>query len=49
MKKLILVFALACFVAFGSLGVQKTFASTDNVEIVNMDLDDDPDKNKKDS
>jgi hypothetical protein len=47
MKKLILVFALACFVAFGTLGVQKTLASTDNVEIVNMNLDDDPEKNKK--
>jgi hypothetical protein len=47
MKKLILVFALACFVAFGTLGVQKTLASTDNVEIVKMNLDDDPDKDKK--
>lgn len=47
MKKLILVFALACFVAFGTLGVQKTLASVDNVEILNMNLDDDPDKDKK--
>lgn len=47
MKKLILVFALACFVAFGTLGVQKTLASVDNVEIMNMNLDDDPEKNKK--
>lgn len=47
MKKLILVFALACFVAFGTLGVQKTMASVDNIEIVNMNLDDDPEKDKK--
>lgn len=49
MKKLILGIALTCFIAFGSFGVQQASASvdTDNVEIVNLQLDDDPDKNKK--
>ena len=47
MKKLILGIALACFIAFGTVGVQQAVASVDNVEIVNLQLDDDPDKNKK--
>lgn len=40
-------FALVCFVAFGTLGIQSAVASADNVEIVNLKMDDDPDKNKK--
>jgi hypothetical protein len=47
MKKLILGFALACFVAFGTFSIQSAFASDSNMEIVKLQLDDDPDKNKK--
>ena len=47
MKKVMIGFALVCFVAFGTLGIQNAVASTDNVEIVNLNLDDDPDKDKK--
>ena len=47
MKKLIIGLALACFVAFGTIGIQSAVASVDNVEIVNLQLDDDPEKNKK--
>ena len=47
MKKLILGIALACFIVFGTVGVQQAVASVDNVEIVKLQLDDDPDKNKK--
>jgi hypothetical protein len=47
MKKLIIGMALACFIAFGTVGIQTAVASIDNVEIVNLQLDDDPDKNKK--
>lgn len=47
MKKLILGIALTCFIAFGTIAVQQAVASVDNVEIVNLQLDDDPDKNKK--
>ena len=47
MKKLMIGFALVCFVAFGTMGIQSAVASADNVEIVNLQLDDDPDKNKK--
>lgn len=46
MKKLIIGFALVCFVAFGTFGVQNAVASTDNIEIVTLNLDDDPDKAK---
>ena len=42
MKKLILGLALICFIAFGTFGVQTAVASTDNVEIVKLNLDDDP-------
>ena len=47
MKKVMIGFALVCFVAFGTLGIQNAAASTDNVEIVKLNLDDDPDKDKK--
>lgn len=47
MKKLIIGMALACFIAFGTVGIQTAVASVDNVEIVNLQLDDDPEKNKK--
>lgn len=47
MKKLILGIALTCFVAFGTMSIQSVVASADNSEIVNLQLDDDPDKNKK--
>ncbi len=47
MKKLILGFALACFVAFGTFSIQSAVAADDNMEIVKLQLDDDPDKNKK--
>ena len=47
MKKLIIGFALICFVAFGTFSVQTAVASTDNVEMVQLNLDDDPEKNKK--
>lgn len=47
MKKLILGVALACFVAFGAMSVHIATASAENIEIVNLQLDDDPDKNKK--
>ncbi|RLD78598.1 MAG: hypothetical protein DRJ15_11235 [Bacteroidetes bacterium] len=47
MKKLLIGFALVCFVAFGTLGIQSAVASVDNMEIVKLQLDDDPDKNKK--
>jgi len=47
MKKLIFGFALACFVAFGTFSIQSAVASVDNMEIVKLQLDDDPDKNKK--
>ncbi len=47
MKKLILGFALACFVAFGTFGIQTATASADNIEIVNLNLDDDPKKDAK--
>jgi len=47
MKKLILGIALTCFVAFGTMSIQPVVASADNSEIVNLQLDDDPDKNKK--
>jgi len=47
MKKMIIGFALVCFVAFGTFGVQSAIASVDNMEIVKLQLDDDPDKNKK--
>ena len=47
MKKMIIGFALVCFVAFGTFGVQSAIASADNMEIVKLQLDDDPDKNKK--
>lgn len=46
MKKMFLAFALVCFVAFGTLGFQSAVAAVDNVEIVTMDLDGDPDQNK---
>jgi len=47
MKKIILGIAFACFVAFGTFGIQSAVASVDNMEIVKLQLDDDPDKNKK--
>lgn len=47
MKKLILGLALACFVALGTFGIQTAVASADNVEIVNLNLDDDPKKDAK--
>lgn len=47
MKKLIIGFALVCFVAFGTLGIQSVMASSDNVEVVKMNLDDEPKKDKK--
>jgi len=47
MKKMIIGFALVCFVAFGTFGVQSAIASVDNMEIVKLQLDDDPDKDKK--
>jgi hypothetical protein len=47
MKKMILGFALVCFVAFGTFSIQSAMAVEDNVEIVKMNFDDDPDKNKK--
>ena len=47
MKKLLIGFALICFVAFGTLGIQSAVALVDNMEIVKLQLDDDPDKNKK--
>ena len=47
MKKLLIGFALVTFVAFGTLGLQSAVASVDNMEIVKLQLDDDPDKNKK--
>ena len=47
MKKLIIGMALACFVAFGTLGIQSAVAAADNVETVNLKLDDDPKKSKK--
>ena len=47
MKKLILGLALACFVAFGTFSLQSSYAADSNTEIVNLQLDDDPDKNKK--
>ena len=47
MKKLMIGFALVCFVAFGTLGIQSVVASSDNVEIVKMNLDDEPKKDKK--
>ena len=46
MKKVMIGFALVCFVAFGTLCIQNAVASTDNVEIVNLNLDDDADKEK---
>ena len=46
MKKILISFAVVCFVAFVSLGIQSVEASADNVEVVNLHLDDDPDKNK---
>lgn len=45
MKKLVLVIAIAGFVAFGALSVQSIFAATTNVEYVNFDKD--PKKDKK--
>ena len=47
MKKLILGIALVSFIVFGSVGVHYAVNFSDNTEIVNMQLDDDPDKNKK--
>ena len=47
MKKLILGISLACFVAFGTLSIQSVVAATANPEYIQMDPDDDPDKNKK--
>lgn len=47
MKKIILGIALAGFLVFGIVGIQHVVATTDNVEIVNQQLDDDPDKDKK--
>lgn len=47
MKKLVLVIAIAGFVAFGALSVQTLLASTSNVEYVNFDKD--PKKDKKTS
>ncbi|NQT76738.1 MAG: hypothetical protein HQ565_03415 [Bacteroidetes bacterium] len=47
MKKLIIGFAFACFVAFGTLSIQSVVAATDNIEFAKLNSDDDPDKNKK--
>jgi hypothetical protein len=47
MKKLTLLLALGLFVTFGALNIQTAVASTDNMEVVQKNLDDDPDKNKK--
>ncbi|HSG67611.1 MAG TPA: hypothetical protein VK994_02815 [Bacteroidales bacterium] len=46
MKKLLIGFALVCFVAFGTISVQSVVASEDNVEIVKMNNDDHLDINK---
>lgn len=47
MKRIFLGIALLCFFAFGTFSVQSVIAAENNVEIVQMNLDDDPDKNKK--
>ena len=46
MKKLLIGFALVCFVAFGTFSVQTAVASDNNVEVVKMKLDNDPVKDK---
>ncbi|MEN8226354.1 MAG: hypothetical protein ABFS05_13445 [Bacteroidota bacterium] len=47
MKKLILGIALTCFIAFGTFSVQYAYSSVDNVEIVQLNLDDDPKEGSK--
>ncbi len=47
MKKLLIGLALVSFVAFGTLGIQSVIADDNNTEIVNLQLDDDPKKDKK--
>jgi hypothetical protein len=45
MKKVMIGFALVCFVAFGTLSVQTTVASTDNTEMIQFNMDGDQDSN----
>jgi len=47
MKKILIGLILLSFVAFGAMAAQSTLANVDNMEIVKLQLDDDPDKNKK--
>ena len=47
MKKIILGIALVSFIVLGSVGVHYAVTFSDNTEIVKLQLDDDPDKNKK--
>jgi len=47
MKKIILGLALVSFIVLGSVGVHYAVTFSDNTEIVNLQLDDDPDNNKK--
>lgn len=46
MKKLLIGFALVCFVAFGTLSVQTAVAADNHTEMVKMKLDNDPVKDK---
>lgn len=47
MKKLILSFAIAGFIAFGAIGIQQLSASASNVEVVKNDKDPKKDGDKK--